>query len=320
MNWVYEARASTILYGYLQLLEPGYEFLIPANVCPIIPAVFHKARVPFRLVDISKDTFCINESLVSEILEREPSKKGLLYVRTFGRITQKTNWFDQLKLKYNDIRIIDDRCLCKPSMDHDIIADSVDLVLFSTGYAKYVEFGSGGYAYLSNEVFDKYKPRRDKYDISDHKTLIEKFNNSILNRLPFDYKESHWLDMSEHHETWHEYKSRIEIQMSKSQLQKEIINDIYSSEIPRDIWLGEDFNDWRFNILVDNKEKLLKKIFDAGLFASSHYASLSGIFDDERAPEADSLHSKIVNLFNDFRINQRQALFISKLVRRHINS
>jgi len=320
MNWVSEARASTILYNYLKRLEPGYEFLIPANVCPIVPAVFHKAGVHFRLVDICKDTYFINESIVTEILDREPTKKGLLYVRTFGHTTQNKTWFDRLKIKYNDIKIIDDRCLCKPSMDNDIITDSVDMVLFSTGYAKYVEFGSGGYAVLSDEVFDNYKPTRDKYDINDHKFLIEKFNNSILSRSPFIYKESYWLDMSERDEAWHEYKSRIEIQMPKSQSQKETINNIYSSEIPRGIWLGENFNDWRFNILVDNKEKLLKEIFDTGLFASSHYASLSGIFSVESAPEADNLHSKIVNLFNDFRINPHQALHISEIVKRHINS
>ena len=37
-------------------------------------------------------------------------------------------------------------------------------------------------------------------------------------------------------------------------------------------FVKEEFNNWRFSILVDNKEKILDDIFKIeGLFASSHY-------------------------------------------------
>lgn len=315
MSWVSEARASTILYNYLIGLEAGYEFLIPANVCPIVLATFKKAGVCYRLVDISPVDYAIDEGLVEDVLKNEREKKGLLYVRTYGAVNDKAPWFKKLRTTYPGLRIIDDRCLCKPSFEDAVLEDGVDMVLFSTGYAKFVEFNEGGFACLSKAASRRYDSQIMEYSEHDHEMLVKQFNQSISTKTPFEYFDSCWLNARPLPEGWGDYKLRIKKQVLVSAAQKSLINQIYMNEIPSDVFLGESFNDWRFSILVENKGALLRAIFDAGYFASSHYASLSGIFDNKRAPVAEKMSLRVVNLFNDFRVNPEQACSIAKIVK-----
>jgi hypothetical protein len=64
---------------------------------------------------------------------------------------------------------------------------------------------------------------------------------------------------------------------------------------------------WRFNIRVQNKSQILNAIFQAGLFASSHYASMAGIMADDSAPHAESLGDEVINLFNDEHFEEEKA-------------
>ncbi len=59
--------------------------------------------------------------------------------------------------------------------------------------------------------------------------------------------------------------------------QRARINAIYKSYLPQDICLDDPYQSWRFNVRVPRKEAALQAVFAAGLFASSHYASLVGI-------------------------------------------
>jgi len=56
MRIVQAPRASAILYHVLASREQKKPWLLPANICPIVPITFLKARVPFELVDISAET------------------------------------------------------------------------------------------------------------------------------------------------------------------------------------------------------------------------------------------------------------------------
>ena len=51
----FEARASTVLYNLLRSRRDRRPFLLPANVCPIVPLTFRRAGHAFRLVDIARD-------------------------------------------------------------------------------------------------------------------------------------------------------------------------------------------------------------------------------------------------------------------------
>jgi hypothetical protein len=66
---------------------------------------------------------------------------------------------------------------------------------------------------------------------------------------------------------------------------------------------------------VRNKQQIIDRIFSEGYFASSHYASMAGIFDDTTASVADHIHSRIVNLFNDHRFTEQAAEQVATIVK-----
>jgi hypothetical protein len=58
----------------------------------------------------------------------------------------------------------------------------------------------------------------------------------------------------------------------------------------------------------------MKAIFEAGLFASSHYASLAGIMAEGPAPHAAALASEVINLFNDHHFDADRAAQVCDLI------
>jgi len=314
--WISARRASAILYNYLCSIPEPIKFLIPANVCPIVLATFEKARIEYELVDIGEDNLCINAKLVENFLKKESESVGILYVRTFGYLEDIESWFQFLKSGYPGVRIIDDRCLCKPSFDESRFSRYCDLTLFSTGYSKYVELGFGGYAWINDENGAEYKSNDARFNEKDHEQLVSRFNHAINRRCLFEYEDSDWLDLKSLDYPSTEYFDLVRSGLEFSDRHKKSLNRIYESSIPENYWLGIKFNDWRFSILVANKEEVIKKIFDSGFFASSHYASMVGIFRDGSAPEAQRVHNGIVNLFNDQRVSSEQAELIANIVRK----
>jgi hypothetical protein len=81
-----------------------------------------------------------------------------------------------------------------------------------------------------------------------------------------------------------------------------------------EIQLPAEFQTWRFNIRVKNKQPSLEKIFSAGLFASSHYASLADIMGEQKAPCAENLAKSVINLFNDHHFTSDQAEQVCKII------
>jgi hypothetical protein len=72
--------------------------------------------------------------------------------------------------------------------------------------------------------------------------------------------------------------------------------------------------------MIREKERLLAAIFAAGLFASSHYSSLGGVFSEGQFDSAERLHRIVVNLFNDFRFSEEQALRVCQIVQSHVHT
>lgn len=313
MAWKVERRASTILYNYLMTLPKGIKFFVPANVCPIVLATFLKAQVSYELIDIDCDSLCISLKDVEKNLKAN-TPQGLLFVRTFGFCADVSDWFRHIKAQNPLLHIVDDRCLCRPSFEENTFYDCVDITLFSTGYAKFVEFGLGGYAWLSPEIASSYKELPLPFQSGDHEQLVSDFNQAISLRETYNYKDSAWLNNGGLDESTESYFSRITQQYEVSKLQKDKINNIYKRLIPEHLWLGERFNDWRFSIFVKDKNLLIQQIFNAGYFASSHYASMAGIFSEQRAKVTSSVHGHVVNLFNDHRVTEDAATEIAQIV------
>ncbi len=272
MQIIRAPRASTIIYSLLIDLGNRSPWLLPANICPIVPITFLKARVPFHFVDISAKTLHMNLEQ-AEALIKKRKFGGLLYAHTYGEASTPNDFFALSKRFSPDLMLLDDRCLCAPDLEADP-ANKADVQLYSTGYAKIVELNFGGYAFIRDDIH---------------------------------YQAAHLSFNPHHHE-------EIEKDLKKSLEQRKRLNQVYASILPAEIQLPDGFQTWRFNIRVKNKQHILEKIFSSGFFASSHYASLADIMDDDRAPHAETLAETVINLFNDHHFTSDQAEQVCKII------
>lgn len=281
---LYEDRAATVLYKVLKALGKKQKFLLPLNVCPIVPDTFIKANIAFTFIDINLKTLCMDESLILNQLKNDTSITGILFVKTFGINLNTDVLFKQIKSINNDIFIIDDMCPCVQQFNYDINHSYADMALFSSGYSKYIDIGYGGYGFLKDSRFKKVFEDR-----SDSKEFLE-YKKDILHQIPL---------MQQH---------------------KDELNKIYKNNLPKKILLGDDFNTWRFSIMVNNKDIILKKIFeDKTLFASSHYPQIDYNYVDTPLVNSNTkkVHDKIINLFNDFRFTKEKAFKVLDIINKN---
>src|ERR671925_178228 len=137
MQIVQAKRASAILYNLLVNRQDQHPWLLPANICPIVPITFLKARVPFKFVDISARTLHMDLEQ-AEAMIQEHTFGGLLYAHTYGERSTPNEFFTSIKSFSPELMIIDDRCLCIPDLEIQP-ANKADVQLYSTGYAKIVD-------------------------------------------------------------------------------------------------------------------------------------------------------------------------------------
>jgi len=68
---LFEDRAATVLYKVLLTLNKDKYFLLPLNVCPIVPDTFLKANIKFKFIDIDIKTLCMDETSLIDTIRNE---------------------------------------------------------------------------------------------------------------------------------------------------------------------------------------------------------------------------------------------------------
>jgi dTDP-4-amino-4,6-dideoxygalactose transaminase len=303
MRIIQAPRASAILYNLLASRADSRPWLLPANICPIVPLTFFKAGVPFDLVDISAETLHMDLEQAEGRLRRG-GYGGLLYAHTYAEPSTPTAFFQSIKSRHPDVLLVDDRCLCAPDLEPDVGMEA-DVALYSTGYAKIVDFGLGGYAFLKDEIL--YRPSRLPFAARDHVQVETDYKRALQERAWFAYQDSDWLQTDADLPPWSEYRRRIEQGLKDTLAQRVMLNAVYAALLPVEVQLPPAYQTWRFNVRVKNRERVLAAIFKAGLFASSHYVSLAGIMVPGHCPNAEALAGEIVNLFNDHHFDPQKA-------------
>lgn len=310
MQTVQAPRASAILYSVICQRADSRPWLLPANICPIVPITFLKARVPFEFTDILDKTLHLDQD---QVAGRITTRKygGLLYAHTYGESSTPNDFFFSLHSLDPKLLIVDDRCLCAPDLDP--APDScADVTLYSTGYAKIAELNFGGYAFIKDNF--EYQPAHLPFDPSHYADLEKNYKDAVSRRVPFEYRDSDWLETDAPARAWYDYRRQIEDALADSLTQRAALNNIYSARLPSEIQLPREYQAWRFNIRVKNRARILDAIFKAGLFASAHYASLAGIMGDGNAPHAEALASEVINLFNDYHFDEQKAEQICSVI------
>ncbi len=315
---IFSRRASYLIYNYiLSNSKPGY-WLLPLNSCPLVPITFLTANVPFKLVDISLDDYCMNDELILDTIT-DNKCIGILYIYTYGYNNNKSDLFNIIKSKRSDIKIIEDKCLNFPSFSEKDASSFADITIYSTGYGKTVDLGFGGFAVARPDI-EFYKKKTG-------------YAKNILNNLERSYKKcfkqcdilerpsSSWIDDRLLPVTIDEYKKLVINEKTKARIIKKEINNIYKEKISNVLWLtvnDSPVDDWRFNIkIIHKKNTLLNKIVKKKLFSSNHYQPVDKIFNAEvigGTKNSYFLYNQIVNLFNYKYFNPKMAIKLTEII------
>ena len=309
---VFENRGAAVLYYFLKGNNSGRPFLLPANVCPIVPLTFFKAGVPFEFVDIDET----HAMCRSQCIDRISHKKygGILFVHAYGRIFDNGAFYRQFKTFDPSLLIIDDKCLCRPRLTDEVPADT-DLELYSTGYAKYIEFAYGGWGIVNDCLNYIREPLVFREEV--YKELMEYLRLCLNKGCCWDMTWEEWLDGSVFRESVPAYLQKIAFRLAEMDQHKECLNGIYEKNLPKEIQWGKDYNSWRFMINIINREKVLAKIFEAGLFAGTNFPSVSYLFGGISLPHAEEEQKRVMNLFNDFRVDEEFAYKVCDIINRY---
>ncbi len=310
-------RASAILFNLLRSSEDGRPFLLPANVCPMVPITFRKARRAFRLMDINPFDLGLDRVACLDLLRQAPEGfAGVIYVRPYGAIWDCSTFFRAIHAIRQDLIIIDDRCLCRPDPDGETIEPEADVTLYSTGHAKPVDLGMGGFAHLADGV--PYRAGMLRFDAGALATITRRYKIAIARRWPFTGGEEDWLDGNLPAISWGEYRERMLEESRRVESHRCRLNAIYAEGLPRSLQLSSRFRQWRFQIFAPQPRRLLRRLRVAGLFASRHYAALGrGVFADEYFPQSEMIHRAIVNVFNDRYYDEGRAIATAQIVQEH---
>lgn len=315
MQIIQAPRASAILHNLLISQTNSLPWLLPANICPIVPITFFKARVPFEFVDISAETLHMDLEQ-AEALIKTRKYGGMLYAHPYGEASTPYEFFANAKAIVREMLILDDRCLCIPNLEPDINS-LADVTLYSTGYSKITELNFGGYAFVKENI--QYQPSYLPFNSQHHDELEKAYKEAVSQRTRFIYQDTDWLETDSNLPAWYDYRNQIENRLDSSLTQRCLLNDVYTSRLPAEIQLPQAYQSWRFNIRVKNKKRVMDAIFDAGLFASSHYASLAGIMVEGEGSHAEKLADEVINLFNDHHFSAEQAEQICGIIMEHLS-
>ena len=310
-NIIYKRRASAILYEYLLNIQNDGYFLIPANVCPIVPITLLKLNKKFELMDVNREDMCMNLDCVYDLIQKNRKKySGIIYVDSYGLEKNVEEYFKSFKEKDNDFLIIHDKCLTIP--DFEPKQTFADLALFSTGYGKVVDVGMGGFAINYNPNYaNMIISNMNEYSKYDMENLEKQYKKSIQKKEMFVYSDSKWLDLRSPETDFLDYKTNVINTVTKIMNHKKKLNNIYKNNLS---FKSIASNIWRYNIFLKNAKEIEKIIKREGLFCSRHYASLSMVFSKQDMPNASFVEERVLNLFNDFHVDEKYAYEIVKII------
>lgn len=292
-------RAARLLHDALvRLREDGGSgsVVLPANVCPIVPLTCWRAGFRTDFIDIDLASQGMTAELVAARLRdpRAPKASGVIFVHPYGRVSDDSlsGVADVLESASEELFLIDDRCSLVPCVERPEAERFGDMILFSTGYAKRVDIGYGGFAWVPSSI--------------GHLGIVQDFDEEAFEHAREFFREPTprdkalveiprgWLDSRPVHED--QYVEQVLAHRDAALRHEREMREIYTSQVPEELHLGAEF-EWRFNLLVDNPPEVLDAIFDAGLFASAHYPSIAQPVSGARMQNADSSGQRLVNLF-----------------------
>lgn len=270
-------------------------WLLPANVCFSVPFLISSLGRKMSFYD-----FGIGGAPVEPVLAKQRGAQvGVLLLNHYGLPWDEE---DVSLIRKNSASVVLDACLSVPNFQ-PLPNSKADLTLYSSGKGKVVELGYGAFGHLITPLAGQRQGIvRQGFNPTGY-DLLERYWKQVLEGIPFakDIVLMHeWVD--EGTDLLPDpiaYSERVKRQQLFVLRHKLEINRVYNELIDDEFHWHPRGNTWRFNIMVDDAELLLKEIFSRGLFASRHYANAARrLGETDRLPFADLVEKHMVNLFN----------------------
>jgi|GEM_PF-3034167 len=322
-------RASHLIHaivaGQISRRPECRHWLVPANACDAVYLSLMSAGASFDVVDISPDNYCLDVDQAIAKLSSGRPHAGLIYIHGYGASGSAASDIGRLReAAGSQTVIIDDRCLCSPAVDPEPAGvGQADAIVYSTGYGKVLDLGRGGHAFVREQL--TLQPAAGVFDPGAEAGLIEALRTEVdpdsqlqagNDRQVSDWLAS-WLPIASG-PVWKTLRRDVEQALPEVLDHKRRLNEAYSAQLPAQIVLPGAEHLWRYNIRVPDRDRLLEKVFEAGLFASAHFRSFRSHRDARRCPVAHEVQCSTVNLFNDKNFSLDQAARVSEIVVEHL--
>lgn len=323
--WVFRTapRASTFLYALARSSIAGETWVLPGSICEVVPLTLCAARRPFIFADVEREFLAMSAATIAAAIKSrtEQSDCAVVFVRPYGADADQTREMHRLRATFPDAFIIDDRCLAMPDLGPPPTDFPADAVLYSLGDRKPVELGGafGWFRPRAASVLDLTTGTRpDSYDavarlframVRDG-TTHQGPGGSMIGLDKFD-----WVPLGPGPDV-DMLTSRIPPAVDAARHHKDAINRIYRQGLDGLEILPDGYHDWRFNLMVKDRDRVLRAIFDAGLFASAHYQPLATVFGHSPTRIAERLAGRVLNLFNCARVSPEAARRTVEIIRR----
>lgn len=309
-----EQRASTVLYKFLISNCKDYHFLIPANVCSVVPLTFLKADVDFSFVDIDFAAHAGSfDGYKESIVEHRDQKVGVLFVNAYGAPHDTKQFYQDIRSMRDDLVIIEDDCLCIPETHRTCPVDNVDLEFYSTGYSKFVQMPMEGGFGLIRDGF-AYKDYHAPFNDDGYTAQQKKIKACRKSGDLFLYEENDWLPSESvitDNYSVKDYIQEVERRVSISKAHKQKINDIYSKMLPDELKMGDPYNSWRYILILPSssmRDAIMDALFEEDLYASLHYQSAAYLYKHVHCLNTEEEEDRLLNLFNEEKYTFEMAM------------
>ena len=93
---IFRNRAASIIHDFINNNKIKSDFILPANICPIVPLVFYKNKIKVNFIDINKKTLNLCKDKVFSKIKKS---SGILWNHTYGKEEDQKNFFLDIKKK-----------------------------------------------------------------------------------------------------------------------------------------------------------------------------------------------------------------------------
>ncbi len=340
-------NASTGLVIALKALGlKGKHIAIPNSVCPHVPiAIFLSGNKPYY-IDISMKTLGMD---INDLIQKSKDIDAVIAVHAYGSICNIVEIAEHCKI-YN-LPLIEDLAVAEgATVNGQPVGSFSDLAVVSFGTGKIIDVNHGGAIFTSNTYLaeeisgyvNELNPQRE-----ESKKTIEEFGE-YHTRL---YNERYLKGTISSYSCTFKHNA---ISTGKLMLCK--FDDNYRPIIQRcldglskiitcrrenyakleDLLASEESDlmsiyhpptgsvPWRFNILIENRNVLLRKILNKRIKVSSWFPSVDEFFKDRelsgvRSPNSDFLGNMVLNFWIDESIDNEYFEVIASDLRNHLN-